>query len=194
MLLFINLCLFLFFLALFGLLFKTEQKVLKLLIFIELLLLSSNLFFILGSIYLDVEYGAVFSLFILSVAAAESAIGLAVFIVAYRIKGNIPFLSLNEADYIILHLAWVYGIVWPMALIKTFLGLKNKSLRTRVDYLFSYLLLVFLVIDVGLFAYSDFVPEGLREDANAILLVLAYLLGLLVIFFTIWYKYFASKK
>ena len=194
MMLFLNLSIFLFFLALFGLLFKTEQKLLKVLVFIELLLLSSNLIFILGSIYLDLEYGVIFSLFILSVAAAESAIGLAIFIVSYRIKGNTPFASLNEADYILLHLVWIYGVVWPMAVIKTVIGLKNKTLRTRLDYLLSYLLLLFLATDVALFANSEYIPEGIREDLNAILLVLAYLLGLLVIFFTIWYKYFAPKK
>ena len=191
---FLNLCFFLFFLSLFGLLFKTEHKLLKILVFVELLLLSSNLMFILGSLYLDLEYGIVFSLFILSVAAAESAIGLAVFIVAFRIKGNTPLMSLNDADFILLHIVWIYGVVWPMAIFKTFLGLKNKNLRTRIDYLFSYLLLIILSIDVGLFAYSEFLPHTLREDLNAILLALAYLLGLLVIFFTIWYRYFASKK
>ena len=191
---FLNLCFFLFFLSLFGLLFKTEHKLLKILVFVELLLLSSNLMFILGSLYLDVEYGVVFSLFVLSVAAAESAIGLAVFIVAFRIKGNTPLMSLNDADFILLHIVWIYGVVWPMAIFKTFLGLKNKNLRTRIDYLFAYLLLIILSIDVGLFAYSESLPHILVEDLNTILLALAYLFGLLVIFFTIWYRYFASKK
>ena len=191
---FLNLCFFLFFLSLFGLLFKTEHKLLKILVFVELLLLSSNLLFILGSLYLDLEYGVVFSLFVLSVAAAESAIGLAVFIVAFRIKGNTPLMSLNDADFILLHIVWIYGVVWPMAIFKTFLGLKNRNLRTRIDYLFSYFLLIILSLDVGLFAYSESLPHTLREDLNAILLALAYLLGLLVIFFTIWYRYFASKK
>lgn len=60
---------------------------------IELMLLSVNLNFILFSIYLDDIYGQIFSLFILTVAAAESAIGLAILILYYRLRGKI---SINE--------------------------------------------------------------------------------------------------
>jgi len=56
---------------------------------IELILLGVNLNFILFSMYLDDVYGQLFSLFILTVAAAESAIGLAILILYYRIRGNI---------------------------------------------------------------------------------------------------------
>ena len=56
---------------------------------IELVLLSLNLNFILFSIYLDDLYGQLFSFFILTIAAAESAIGLAIIIIYYRIRGNI---------------------------------------------------------------------------------------------------------
>jgi len=41
------------------------------------------------SVYLDDFYGQVFSLFVLTVAAAESAIGLAILILYYRIRGKI---------------------------------------------------------------------------------------------------------
>lgn len=60
---------------------------------IELMLLSVNMNFILFSIYLDDVYGQIFSLFILTVAAAESAIGLAILILYYRLRGKI---SINE--------------------------------------------------------------------------------------------------
>ena len=56
---------------------------------IELVLLSINLNFILFSVYLDDFYGQLFSLFVLTVAAAESAIGLAILIVYYRLRGKI---------------------------------------------------------------------------------------------------------
>jgi NADH-quinone oxidoreductase subunit K len=56
---------------------------------IELIFLSTNLNFILFSVYLDDLYGQIFSLFILTVVAGESAIGLAILIVYYRIRGNI---------------------------------------------------------------------------------------------------------
>jgi len=61
---------------------------------IELILLSLNLLFIYFSVYLDDLYGQIFSLFILTIAASESAIGLAIIIVYYRIRGNI---SMNQA-------------------------------------------------------------------------------------------------
>jgi NADH-quinone oxidoreductase subunit K len=56
---------------------------------IELLLLSINLNFIVFSAYLDDIYGQIFALFILTIAAAESAIGLAIIIIYYRIRGSI---------------------------------------------------------------------------------------------------------
>ena len=56
---------------------------------IELMLLSLNLNFIIFSVYLDDLYGQIFSLFILTVAAGESAIGLAIIILYYRVRGSI---------------------------------------------------------------------------------------------------------
>jgi len=56
---------------------------------IELVLLSLNLNFVTFSVYLDDLYGQIFSLFILTIAAAESATGLAIIIIYYRIRGSI---------------------------------------------------------------------------------------------------------
>jgi NADH:ubiquinone oxidoreductase subunit K len=56
---------------------------------IELMLLSGNLMFIFFSIYLDDALGQIFSLFILSIAASESAIGLALIVIFYRLRGVI---------------------------------------------------------------------------------------------------------
>jgi NADH-quinone oxidoreductase subunit K len=56
---------------------------------IELMLLAINLNFIIFSIYLDDLAGYVFVLFILSIAAAESAIGLAILTIYYRLKNTI---------------------------------------------------------------------------------------------------------
>jgi NADH-quinone oxidoreductase subunit K len=66
-----------------------RRNILIVLMCIELILLSVNLNFIVFSIYLDDFYGQIFSLFILTVAAAESAIGLAILILYYRTRGNI---------------------------------------------------------------------------------------------------------
>jgi NADH-quinone oxidoreductase subunit K len=85
--------LFIFLIGVFGILFN-RRNILIVLMCIELILLGVNLNFILFSIYLDDIYGQLFSLFILTVAAAESAVGLAILILYYRIKGNI---SINQS-------------------------------------------------------------------------------------------------
>lgn len=56
---------------------------------IELVLLSVNLNFLVFSVYLDDFYGQLFSLFILTIAAAESTIGVALIILNYRLRNNI---------------------------------------------------------------------------------------------------------
>lgn len=56
---------------------------------IELILLSVNLNFLVFSVYLDDFYGQLFSLFILTIAAGESAIGVALIILNYRLRNNI---------------------------------------------------------------------------------------------------------
>lgn len=79
---------FLFLSSLIGLVLN-QQNVLIIIMCIELTLLSLNLNFIIFSLYLDDFYGQVFSLFILTVAAAESAVGLAIIISYHRIRGSI---------------------------------------------------------------------------------------------------------
>ena len=77
--------------------FKTNQRknILLIIISIELLLLSINLFFLLTSSYLDDNLGEILSVFILTVAAAESSIGLAILISFYRLKGSIAMTSIS---------------------------------------------------------------------------------------------------
>jgi NADH-quinone oxidoreductase subunit K len=66
-----------------------RKNILITLMSIELMLLAINLNFIIFSIYLDDLTGYVFVLFILTIAAAESAIGLAILTIYYRLKNNI---------------------------------------------------------------------------------------------------------
>lgn len=63
-----------------------RHNLLVILMSIELMLLGVNLNFIIFSVYLDDFLGQLFSLYVLTVAAAESAIGLAIFSVYYRNK------------------------------------------------------------------------------------------------------------
>jgi len=79
---------FLFFLGLLGTALN-RRYILIILMCVELFLLSLNLNFIIFSVYFDDLYGQLFSLFILTIAAAESAVGLAIIIIYYRIRGSI---------------------------------------------------------------------------------------------------------
>lgn len=69
--------------------FLFRKHIINILISLELLILSLNLNFIVFSCYLDDLMGQVYSLFILTVAAAESSLGLAIVIVYYRLRGGI---------------------------------------------------------------------------------------------------------
>jgi NADH-quinone oxidoreductase subunit K len=85
---------FLFCLGLLGIILN-RQNIIIILMSIELLLLSINLNFIYFSVFIDDLIGQVFSLFILTVAAAESAIGLAIMIVFFKIYGDISIYKIN---------------------------------------------------------------------------------------------------
>jgi NADH-quinone oxidoreductase subunit K len=62
---------------------------------IELILFSVNINLIVFSILLDDIVGQILSLLILTVAAAESAIGLAILVAYYRVKGTIAVMYIN---------------------------------------------------------------------------------------------------
>lgn len=76
---------YLFFVGVLGIFF-VRRNMLIVLMSIELLLLSVNLNFILFSCANDDAVGQLFSFFILTVAAAESAIGLALLVIFFRLK------------------------------------------------------------------------------------------------------------
>ena len=78
----------LFLIGAFGIILN-RRNIIIVLMCIEIILLSVNLNFIVFSIYLDDFLGQIFSLFVLTVAAAESAIGLAILILYFRVLGNI---------------------------------------------------------------------------------------------------------
>ena len=77
-----------FFIGLFGVILN-RKNILTILMSIELLLLGVNLNFATLSIYLDDVTGHIFVIFILTIAAAESAIGLAIITVFYKLKNSI---------------------------------------------------------------------------------------------------------
>ncbi len=75
--------------------FLNRKNVVILLMSIELLLLAVNMNFVAFSRYLDDTAGQVFVFFILTVAAAEAAIGLAILIVLFRSRRTI---NVEELD------------------------------------------------------------------------------------------------
>lgn len=66
-----------------------RRSILVVLISVELVLLSVNLNFIFFSVFLDSVVGQVFALFILTVAAAESAVGLAILVAYFQVHGSV---------------------------------------------------------------------------------------------------------
>jgi NADH-quinone oxidoreductase subunit K len=84
----------LFSLGLIGMVINRKQVIL-LLVCIELLLMSINTNFIAFSHYYQHVTGQIFVFFILAVAAAEAAIGLAIVMLLYRNKGNINMKKMN---------------------------------------------------------------------------------------------------
>lgn len=77
-------------------LFLNRKNVIILLMCIELMLLSVNMNFIAFSHFLGDIHGQIFVFFILTVAAAESAIGLAILVVMFRNKNTINVDALNN--------------------------------------------------------------------------------------------------
>jgi NADH-quinone oxidoreductase subunit K len=69
--------------------FLNRKNLIIMLMSIELMLLGVNLNWIIFSVFLDDIMGQIMSLFILTVAAAESAIGLGILVVYYRVKQTI---------------------------------------------------------------------------------------------------------
>ena len=77
-----------FVIGIFGL-FLNRKNVIVLLMSIELMLLSVNINFVAFSSFLNDYVGQIFTLFVLTVAAAEAAIGLAILVCFFRNKGSI---------------------------------------------------------------------------------------------------------
>jgi NADH-quinone oxidoreductase subunit K len=68
-----------------------KKNVITIIMAIEILLLGANLNFIVFSVFIDDLKGQIFSLLILTVAASESAIGLAILVLFYKKHQTIDF-------------------------------------------------------------------------------------------------------
>ena len=91
---YLSVSIILFLLGIWGI-FLNRKNIIVMLMSIELMLLAVNLNFVIFSVYLDDMIGQLFALLILTVAAAESAIGLAILVIYYRIRGTVAVEYIN---------------------------------------------------------------------------------------------------
>ncbi|CAA0092343.1 NADH-quinone oxidoreductase subunit 11 [Starkeya nomas] len=75
--------------------FLNRKNVIVILMSVELILLAVNINLVAFSVFLGNITGQVFALFVLTVAAAEAAIGLAILVVFYRNRGSIAVEDIN---------------------------------------------------------------------------------------------------
>ncbi len=80
--------------GIFGI-FLNRKNVIIILMSIELMLLAVNINFVAFSVHLQDLVGQVFAMFVLTVAAAESAVGLAILVVYFRNRGSIEVEDIN---------------------------------------------------------------------------------------------------
>ncbi|MEE8295954.1 MAG: NADH-quinone oxidoreductase subunit NuoK [Sphingomonadales bacterium] len=85
----------LFTIGIFGI-FLNRKNVIVILMSIELILLSVNINLVAFSSYLNDMVGQIFAMFVLTVAAAEAAIGLAILVVYFRRRGSIEVEDINR--------------------------------------------------------------------------------------------------
>nr|YP_009515604.1 NADH dehydrogenase subunit 4L [Sirodotia delicatula]AVK39610.1 NADH dehydrogenase subunit 4L [Sirodotia delicatula] len=90
----LNVSFLLFLIGTFGL-FLNQKNILVMLMSLEIMFLSLSFNWIVSSIYLDDIVGQIFALFILTVTAAESSIGLAILVIYYRIRNTVTVELLN---------------------------------------------------------------------------------------------------
>ena len=76
--------------------FLNRKNVIIILMSIELILLAVNINLVSFSIYLQNLVGQIFTMFILTVAAAEAAVGLAIIVLYYKNKGSINVEQINS--------------------------------------------------------------------------------------------------
>ena len=84
-----------FTIGVFGI-FLNRKNIIVILMSIELLLLAVNINLVAFSVFLHDLLGQIFAMFVLTVAAAESAIGLAILVVFFRNRGSIAVEDINS--------------------------------------------------------------------------------------------------
>jgi NADH-quinone oxidoreductase subunit K len=73
-----------------------RKNILTVIMALELALLSINFNFLISAVYLDDRFGELIPIFVLTIAAAESSIGLAILINYHRLKGTISLQFITQ--------------------------------------------------------------------------------------------------
>jgi NADH-quinone oxidoreductase subunit K len=76
--------------------FLNRKNIITILMSVELMLLSVNINFVAFSVQLNDLTGQVFAMLVLTVAAAEAAIGLAILVIYFRARGTIDVQDINS--------------------------------------------------------------------------------------------------
>ena len=84
----INTLIFLFLIGILGFVFN-RRNIILMLISIEIMLLSITLLILVSSLIYDDIVGQTFAIYIITIAGAESAIGLGILVAFYRLRGSI---------------------------------------------------------------------------------------------------------
>ena len=87
-----NLSLLLFLVGILGFILN-RKNIILMLISIEIMLLAVTFIMLISSYQLDDNIGQTFSVYIISIAGAESVIGLSIVVAYYRLRGNISLRS-----------------------------------------------------------------------------------------------------
>jgi len=121
--------------------FLNRKNVIIILMSIELILLAVNINLVSFSIYLQNLIGQVFAMFILTVAAAEAAVGLAIIVIYYKNRGYLATIGRFDA---IVDFRWftlkgkIGWIFWSIIHIYFLIGFRNR-LIVFINWLWSYL-------------------------------------------------------
>ncbi|QKX02430.1 NADH-quinone oxidoreductase subunit NuoK [Wolbachia endosymbiont of Dirofilaria (Dirofilaria) immitis] len=75
--------------------FINRKSIINILLSVEVLLLAININLVAFSVFMNDVIGQIFVMFVLTVAASESGVGLAILVVYYRNKGNIDVEQAN---------------------------------------------------------------------------------------------------
>ena len=126
--------------------FLNRKNIIVILMSIELILLAVNINLVAFSIFLGDLAGQVFTLFILTVAAAEAAIGLAIIVVYFRNSGTIRVEEIDKLkgkmELSIIFLPLIASII--LGIYGKYIGDRNSEIVTSVLVSISAILSIFV--------------------------------------------------